>query len=264
MKFAITEISKKELVSLIYKHFYDKESNCIDLTGLNFAPYDCNVCMDYMRVNGDISQKGYKVSGNLNQSGQIVGQDLYQGEQTVKGDLHQSNIKVKGEVVTEFETIKKPEEETNKEEHKMSKTELVDLIYNNFYDSNYNKIKINRLDFGRYHCKVDISEMSVDGDLCQGHHKVTGDIYQESHEVLGAIVQNHHRVGRYLAQDGNRVKGDLFQEEQKVGGTLTQYGTEVDGNVFLSCNQRVGKKYVKADTDLHIMGLKRVDGTIHR
>lgn len=54
----------------------------------------------------------------------------------------------------------------------MNKEELVKLIYENFFDKISGTIDLSSLDFTKYHCDVDISEMKVEGILYQCNQKV--------------------------------------------------------------------------------------------
>lgn len=89
-------MTEEELVKLIYDKFYDKERNTIDLSYLDFRPYNCNVDISFMKVNGKLSQYYQDVSGDLDQGNQKVGGDLEQGWQEVNGHLFQNNQTVKG------------------------------------------------------------------------------------------------------------------------------------------------------------------------
>lgn len=50
----------------------------------------------------------------------------------------------------------------------MNKKELAKFLYDNFYDERSNVINLSYLDFSEYGCTVDISNMIVAKNLCQG------------------------------------------------------------------------------------------------
>lgn len=111
-------MTKEELVKLIYKNFYNEENNCIDLSGLDFTPYKCNVYTHQMKVDGDLSQGLQDVTkdllqgscqakGTLYQVGQKVGKNLHQENQKVNGDLYQNFHQVKGIISQNYQIVGK-------------------------------------------------------------------------------------------------------------------------------------------------------------
>ena len=102
------KMTKQELVKLMVDNFSNK-IGYLDLSGLDFSEYDCNVDTSRMKVakhlyqeqqdvKGDLYQEQQDVKGDLYQGEQKVGEDLFQGNQMVKGDLSQGNQTVKGEL----------------------------------------------------------------------------------------------------------------------------------------------------------------------
>ena len=90
----------------------------------------------------------------------------------------------------------------------MNKKELVIFLINNFTAENGN-LDLSNLDFSEFGGTVRLSNMKVQGNLCQDCQKVKGNLFQD-----------HQRVEGDLFQDFQKVKGDLFQDFQEVKGYL--------------------------------------------
>jgi hypothetical protein len=86
-------MTKEELVNLIYKNFYNKENNTIDLSELDFGGFNCDVNISGMIVYGDLDQSWQHIDGNLIQCGNIVGGSLDQSCNIVGGKIYQRKLK---------------------------------------------------------------------------------------------------------------------------------------------------------------------------
>ena len=102
-----TIMNKEELVKFLHIMFYNLETKTIDLSGLDFTKYKCNVDLSGKKVNGDLIQGDNDTGGNLIQgrnhvkgslwdAGNIIDIDLWQGGNNVKRDLIESENVVKG------------------------------------------------------------------------------------------------------------------------------------------------------------------------
>ena len=93
------KMTKEELVKLMIDNF-SNENGYLDLSGLDFSEYDCDINIGHMKapknlfqdcqaVKSSLFQDDQNVVGDLNQSGNIVRGNLYQDLQEVQGDLCQ-------------------------------------------------------------------------------------------------------------------------------------------------------------------------------
>lgn len=135
----------------------------------------------------------------------------------------------------EYEKFEKGCEEQNQitdKQKKMTKTELVKLLYDNFYYAPVSAIHLPNLDFTKYNCGVDISNMKVNGVLKQNYQTVGKDLLQDHQKVGEDLVQFHCQVKGDLHQDSQVVDKNLYQYNQTVEGDLTEGSNNVKRNVF--------------------------------
>lgn len=73
-----------------------------------------------------------------------------------------------------------------RKQKKMTKKELVQFLFDNFYDEKEGEITLNDLDFTQFNCNVDISGMRVNGELYQGWQKAKKVLQclSEAEEIL--------------------------------------------------------------------------------
>lgn len=88
---------KEELRNYLLEN-YVNEYGDLDLGGLDFSDFQGNVCINNMKVQGDLYQHGHEVEGNLFQSGHEVQGGLSQRNHIVKGHLSQGGQKVQGDL----------------------------------------------------------------------------------------------------------------------------------------------------------------------
>lgn len=82
------QISLQELAKFIYDHFYDDYSNTIDISGLDFSSYKCDIDISHMIVCGTICQNLQEADEDIIQNEQYAGRDLYQNNQTAERNLY--------------------------------------------------------------------------------------------------------------------------------------------------------------------------------
>ena len=70
----------------------------LDLGGLDFSDFNGDVCIDNMKVQGNLFQSRHEVQGHLYQSNHEVQGNLYQHSHEVQGNLYQYNHEVKGDL----------------------------------------------------------------------------------------------------------------------------------------------------------------------
>lgn len=95
----------------------------------------------------------------------------------------------------------------------MTKKELEQLLYDNFYDKENNCIDISSLDFTRFYCNVKTANMKVYGDLLQYLQNVGKCLYQCEQRVEGNLFQSHCSVKGNLYQDKQIVEGKIYDEK---------------------------------------------------
>lgn len=108
-------MNKKQLVRLLYKHFYDEQRNCIDLSYLDFSEYNCDVLFSSNKVNGTLCQ-----------THQMVTKNLWQGSQFVKGDLYQSNNYVGNNLFNGFDHV--VNKKKTEADYEMDPQEIINII----------------------------------------------------------------------------------------------------------------------------------------
>lgn len=92
------EMNKQDLAQLLYDNFYIERHNTINLCGLDFTSYNCNVDISRMKVSGELCQRGQEADGDILQDVQYTKGDLCQNNQTVEGDLYINCNYVEGNI----------------------------------------------------------------------------------------------------------------------------------------------------------------------
>lgn len=157
--------------------------------------------------------------------------EVFDGHFVVKD---QNNI-IKVMSPYEYEKFEKEcteQNKTNKKQQEMTREELVELLYDNFYYAPVNAIHLPNLDFTKYNCGVDISFMKVNGRLKQNYQTVGKDLLQDNQEVRGDLVQSYCQVKGDLHQNNQTVDKDLSQDHQTVEEDLIEGNNKVKGKVY--------------------------------
>lgn len=81
----------EELRDLIVREFMTEHGE-IDISGLDFSMYDCDVQINLMKVKGNLWQCCNEVGGNLSQSGHRVTGTLYQNVSSAKEVIQIGNF----------------------------------------------------------------------------------------------------------------------------------------------------------------------------
>lgn len=89
------KMTKEELTKLLIENFMD-EYKMLDLSGLDFSEYNCDINIGHMKVSRDLYQNYQDVKLGLFQNNQKAGNILLQSEQEVGGSLFQGGQKVEG------------------------------------------------------------------------------------------------------------------------------------------------------------------------
>lgn len=113
----------------------------------------------------------------------------------------------------------------------MNKDELVDFLYLFFYDKINRVLDLRGLNFEKYNCDIDISNMKVNGSLFQGQHEIRGTLDQDSQQVSEDLFQSSQEVGHHLYQSHQTVHGSLRQDFQFVEKDLYVGNSEVKGKI---------------------------------
>ena len=77
----------------------------LDLIGLDFSDFDCDIYISGIKVKKDLGQSEQNVEGSLFQGNQVVKNDLIQMGQLVRGDLYQNSQIVKGDLLQNEQTV---------------------------------------------------------------------------------------------------------------------------------------------------------------
>ena len=85
-------MTKEELAQYLYDNYYNKETNTIDLSRLNFGGFNCSVDISCMLVGGNLDQSWQHIDGDLDQSCNIVGGSLDQSCNIVGGKRYQRKL----------------------------------------------------------------------------------------------------------------------------------------------------------------------------
>ena len=97
-------MSKEELVKFLVDNFIDEDGD-LDLSGLDFSEYDCDINIGHMKVSRDLYQNYQDVKLGLFQNNQKAGNILLQSEQEVGGSLFQGGQKVEGNLHQGHQTV---------------------------------------------------------------------------------------------------------------------------------------------------------------
>lgn len=247
-------IKPKDKVLILVNLFYNAEYKELSLSHLNFEDYDFDVNISHLRVNGSLYQS-YQEADDIEQDHQKVVKNLTQIKNTVGGvyktdmpkmeDTKENNKIETGKLITEFKALSEEDKikflkSTGINIYNISPKDKAEIVYNMFYNKYDNCIDLEGLDFTDRNCDVNVSHLSVKGNLWQNWQSVVGDVYQDYQCVGKDLIQDSQEVCGNVRQGGNTVGGDLSQECHEVKGNLWQGHHMVWGNLSQGWQNVIG------------------------